>query len=105
MPKLNNENIVRYFSCWIEVVDPCLKSIEKAVKQAFSYKRSDHQCIKEYNDSEESLCESTVKVIEECDESMLEGSPKSEDLENSRTDIYSCTSDHMTTNESLIDII
>jgi serine/threonine protein kinase len=32
MPKLNHKNIVRYYSCWIEVVNPCLRSIKKAAK-------------------------------------------------------------------------
>lgn len=37
---------------------------------------------------------------------MAEGSPnKSGEQDNSQNDIYSCTSDHVTTNESLINII
>jgi hypothetical protein len=51
------------------------------------------------------MCDTTVKVIEAGDESMVDGSPKSGEEDNSDNDIYSCSSDHITTNESLINII
>lgn len=75
MPKLNHKNIVRYYSCWIEVVNPCLRSIKKAAKQAFTHKHKVSHRICDVEDSDESLCDTTVKVIEAGDESMLEASP------------------------------
>ena len=105
MPKLNHKNIVRYYSCWIEVVSPCLRSIKKAAKQAFAHRHKVSYRICDIEGSEESMCDTTVKVIEAGDESMAEGSPKCDEEDSSQNDIYSCTSDHITTNESLINII
>lgn len=50
------------------------------------------------------MCETTVKVVE-ADENMFDDSPKSGEEENSKEDIYSSSSDHVTTNYSLVDII
>ncbi len=75
MPKLNHKNIVRYYSCWIEVVNPCLRSIKKAAKQAFAHRQKVSYRICDVEGSEESMCDTTVKVIEAGDESMNEGSP------------------------------
>ena len=50
------------------------------------------------------MCETTVKVVE-AEDNMFEDSPKNDEEENSQGDIYSSSSDHITTNESLVDII
>ena len=105
MPKLNHKNIVRYYSCWIEVVNPCLRSIKKAVKLAFTQKHKVSHVMCENCDSEESMCDTTVKVIEAGDESIIDDQLKSGGEGNSHNDIYSCTSEHAPTNESLINII
>jgi hypothetical protein len=34
MPKLNHKNIVRYYSCWVEAVEPSQATINQAIKYA-----------------------------------------------------------------------
>ncbi len=83
MPKLNHKNIVRYYSCWIEVVSPCLRSIKKAAKQAFAHRNKVSYRICDIEGSEESMCDTTVKIIEAGDESMAEVSPKCDEEDSS----------------------
>lgn len=40
MPMLNHKNVVRYFSCWVEAIQPsprCINQIIKAVSQGSKY--------------------------------------------------------------------
>ena len=104
MPRLNHKNIVRYYSSWIEAVEPCVRSITKAVKRTFIHKNQSNRENTEH-ESEDSLCETTIKVIENEDNILDDELPRSDDEGGSQTDIYSSQSDKITTNESLIDII
>ncbi len=72
MPKLNHKHIVRYYSCWIEAVDPHIGTIKKALRQVHGYRRK----IVIDNSSMESVCETTVKVIEDDNMSELSSPEK-----------------------------
>jgi hypothetical protein len=39
MPKMNHKNVVRYFSSWIEAVQPDIKAVKKAVRAVEERKR------------------------------------------------------------------
>jgi hypothetical protein len=73
MPKLNHKNVVRYYSCWIEAVEPHIPSINKALRH-IQGKKNLHRKELLDDSSMESLCETTVKVVED-DPLMEDSSP------------------------------
>ena len=41
--QVQHKNIVRYFACWIETVDPNMKQLEKAIKKVESRLRKEYR--------------------------------------------------------------